>query len=76
MTHSILKKVKWEIVFVVLSNVGLLFFDKKIEKPTELIPILNSHIEFIHPSQVEGCTTVFSFTIPKRRLVFRCYSLS
>ena len=47
MTHNILKKVKWEIVFVVLTNVGLLFFDKKIENPTELIPILNSHIDFV-----------------------------
>ena len=51
--------VKWERFFVVLSNVGLLYFSDPLEAPKDLFPILNCNLATVDPEEAEGCTTVF-----------------
>ena len=43
-------KLRWDEVFVVLTNVGLLYFDDPKEKPRDLFPVLNCSIDYVNPS--------------------------
>ena len=67
---------KWTRYFVVLSNVGLLYFKDPMEPPVDLFPILNCMLVGVDPALVGGCTTVFRLTYARKQVTFRCGSLS
>ena len=67
---------KWTRYFVVLSNVGLLYFKDPMDPPVDLFPILNCMLVGVDPALVGGSTTVFRLTYARKQLTFRCGSLS
>ena len=69
-------KNKWNRFFVVLSNVGLLYFKDPLESPVDLFPILNCQLTEVDPDEVGGATTVFRLEHARKQVTFRCGSLS
>ena len=51
---------RWEKYFVVLSNVGLLFFDDPHDEyPKKMFPLNGGIMHVVDPIEVDGATTVF-----------------
>ena len=69
-------KVYWKQVFVVLTNVGLLYFDDPKSAPKDLFPVLNCNIEYVPPTKVKGITTAFRLKMYNKKITFNCCSLS
>ena len=59
MSKSLFGKNKWSRFFVVLSNIGLVYFRDPQEAPVDLFPILNTQLSEVDPEEVGGATTVF-----------------
>ena len=68
--------IHWKRFFVVLSNVGLLYFKDPIDAPMDLFPVLNCVFSGVDPEDVGGCTTVFRLEYSRKQVTFRCGSLS
>ena len=66
----------WNRFFVVLSNVGLIYFKDPMEAPVDLFPILNCRLIEVDPDEVGGATTVFRLEHTRKQVTFRCGSLS
>ena len=62
--------------FVVLSNVGLLYFKDPLDTPVDLFPVLNCVLNEVSPDEVEGSTTVFRLEYVRKQVTFRCVSHS
>ena len=67
---------KWTRVFVVLSNVGLLYFKDVLDPPVDLFPILNCELQEVDPSEADEYTTVFRLEFTRKRVTLRCGTLS
>jgi len=67
---------KWTRFFVVLSNIGLLYFKDVLEPPVDLFPILNCVLVDVDPEEVSGSTTVFRLEHGRKKATFKCVSLS
>ena len=76
MNKGLFGKNKWSRFFVVLSNIGLIYFKDPMEAPVDLFPILNCRLIEVDPEQVGGATTVFRLEHTRKQVTFRCASLS
>ena len=71
------KKANWKNKFVVLSNIGLLYFESVTEAPKGFIPIVDStQLVEVNPEEVAGDKTVFRLTHAQKQLTLRCRSLT
>ena len=76
MNRGLFGGIKWTRYFVVLSNIGLLYFKDVLEAPVDLFPILNCELSAVDPDEVDQHTTVFRLEFVRKRVTFRCGSLS
>ena len=76
MNKGLFGKNKWSRFFVVLSNIGLIYFKDPMEAPVDLFPILNCRLIEVDPEEVGGATTVFRLEHTRKQVTFRCASLS
>lgn len=67
---------KWNRVFVVLSNVGLLYFKDALEAPMDLFPVIDCELVDVNPDEVDGDLTVFRLEYSRKQVTFKCSSLS
>ena len=70
------EKTEWKRFYVVLSNVGLLYFNDGDEKPVDLLPMQECLHSEVDPSEVEGSTTVFMLSFPDHSRMFRTQTLA
>ena len=76
MQKGLFGKIYWQRHYVVLSNVGLLYFKDPLQSQCDLFPILNCEMHEIDPSTVNGETTVFRLENGRRNITFKTGSLS
>lgn len=67
---------KWTRLFVVLSNVGLLYFKDALEAPVDLFPVIDCELKDVNPEEVDGDLTVFRLEYSRKQVTFKCSSLS
>ena len=53
MQRTLFGAVKWTRYFVVLCNVGLLYFKDVLEAPVDLFPILDCELSAVDPAEVD-----------------------
>ena len=78
LSRTLFGKNKWNRFFVVLSNIGLIYFKDPMETPVDLYPILNCQLIEVDPDEVGGATTVFRLeqnNNTQKQVTFRCASL-
>lgn len=74
--HSFFGQIKWKETFVVLTNVGLLYFMDPLKPPTDLFPILDCEIKKLTRAD-EGYTTGYEglkLVYSRKTIIFRCLS--
>jgi len=68
-------KANWKQKFVVLSNVGLLYFKDPLGKPQDLFPVIDCEIVKIPLEQLNE-KFAFKLVYSRKTLTFRCSSMS
>ena len=76
MSRNIFGRCSWHRYFVVLSNVGIMYFTDPAGSPLELFQLLDCKFEMVDPDDVDGCTTAFRLLYPLQQVTFRCETLS
>ena len=76
--YNFLGQMRWEEKFVVLTNVGLLYFTDPLKPPSDLFPILDCDIRKLQRGD-EGYTVGYEalrLVFSRKTVVFRCLSVS
>lgn len=66
--------IQWTKVFVVLSNVGLLYFKDVLDPPIDFFPILNCELREVSPAEVDQNVNVFGLVFASKQVTFKCCS--
>ena len=67
-------KTKWEERFVVLTNVGLLYFSDPHLPPLDLFPVLDCEIVKVPANEVKGDENTFKLVYLTKHVTFQCAS--
>jgi len=76
--YNFLGQIRWEEKFVVLTNVGLLYFSDPLKAPNDLFPILDCDIKKLQRGD-EGYTAGYEairLVFSRKTVIFRCLSAS
>ena len=76
--YNFLGQIRWEEKFVVLTNVGLLYFSDPLKAPNDLFPILDCDIKKLQRGD-EGYTAGYEairLVLSRKTVIFRCLSAS
>lgn len=65
---------KWEERFVVLTNVGLLYFSDPHLPPLDLFPVLDCEIVKVPANEVKGDENTFKLVYLTKHVTFQCAS--
>jgi PH domain len=65
---------KWEERFVVLTNVGLLYFADPHHPPLDLFPVLDCEIVKVPSNEVKGDENTFKLVYLTKHVTFQCSS--
>ena len=71
-TSTFLIGTRWEERFVVLTNIGLLYFADPHQAPLDLFPVLDCEIVKVHPSEVKGNECTFKLVYLTKNVTFQC----
>jgi hypothetical protein len=72
LTNTFLIGTRWEERFVVLTNVGLLYFTDPHQAPLDLFPVLDCEIVKVPPNEVKGNECTFKLIYLTKNVTFQC----
>ena len=73
---SFMRGVRWETKFVVLTNVGLLYFTNPLQPPNDLFPVLDCIVSKCEPNECMGDMFSFQLTYQRKHITFKCPNLA